>query len=122
MFKFEDTSAYGKEAMDSMLSSYATAAKGFQAIAAETADYSKKSFEANVSHMEKLMGVRSMEAAIEMQTSFAKSAVESYMSEMSKLGSMYAEIAKDVYKPMEMAVAKSKQAMTTAADEVSEAA
>ena len=42
MFKFDDTTLYGKDAMDSLLKSYSTAAKGFQAIAAESADYSKR--------------------------------------------------------------------------------
>ncbi|RYE57104.1 MAG: phasin family protein, partial [Rhizobiaceae bacterium] len=80
MFKFDDANLYGKDTMDTLLKSYSAATKGFQAIAAETAEYSKKAYEANVAHMEALMSVRSMEAAIELNTSFAKTAVEGYLS------------------------------------------
>ena len=94
MFKFDDANLYGKEAMDSVLRSYSTAAKGLQAIASETADYSKRAYEANVSHLEQLMSVRNLEAAVELNTSFAKSAVEGYLAELNKLGEMYSDIAR----------------------------
>ncbi|MDO6964026.1 phasin family protein [Rhizobium alvei] len=115
MFKFDDTSAYGKEAMDSVLTSYSTAAKGFQAIAAETADYSKKSFEATVSHYEKLMATKSVEAAFELQSSFAKSSMESFIAEMSKIGEMYVDLAKGAFKPVEAAASKVAEAIETKA-------
>ena len=42
---FEDFQKYGKEHMDNTLKAWGQVSKGVQAIAAETADYSKKSFE-----------------------------------------------------------------------------
>jgi hypothetical protein len=109
MFKFDDSNLYGKEAIDSVLKSYSTAAKGFQAIVAETAEYSKKAYEANVAHIEKLMSVKSFEAAIELNTSFAKSAMEGYLSELNKLGELYSDIAKQTYEPVQTAAAKATE-------------
>lgn len=106
MFKFEDTNLYGKEAMDALLKSYSTATKGFQAIASETAEYSKKAYEANVAHMEALMSVKSLDAAIELNTSFAKSSVEGYLAELNKLGELYSDIAKQSYVPAQAAATK----------------
>jgi hypothetical protein len=106
MFKFEDTNVYGKEAMDSLLKSYSAATKGFQAIATETAEYSKKAYEANVAHMEALMTVKSFEAAIELNTSFAKSSIEGYLAELNKLGELYSDIAKHTYAPAQAAASK----------------
>lgn len=121
MFKFEDTNLYGKEAMDLVLKSYSVFAKGFQAIAAETADYSKKAYEANLAHFEQLMSVKSIEAAIELNTSFAKNSVEGYLSELNKLGEMYSDIAKQTYVPAEAAVTKAAETVKASASKATAA-
>jgi hypothetical protein len=109
MFKFDDANLYGKDAMDSLLKSYSAATKGFQAIATETAEYSKKAYEANVAHLEALMGVKSLEAAIELNTSFAKSSIEGYLAELNKIGEMYSDIAKQTYAPAQAAATKATE-------------
>ena len=65
--------------------------KGWQAIAAEMSDYSKRSFEDGTATFEKLLGAKSLEQAFEIQTSFAKRAYDDYMHQMTKIGSMYTE-------------------------------
>lgn len=114
MFNFEDADKKGKEAMDTVLKSYSSLAKGMQAIATEAADYSKKSFEEGVAHFEKLSSTKSIEAAFELQTAFAKSAYESYIAEATKIGQMYSDLAKDAYKPYEAPVAKATAAVKAA--------
>ncbi len=122
MFKFDEASLYGKDAMDKALKSFSNSSKGFQAIAAETAEYSKKSFEASIAHFQSLMGVKSFETALELQTSYAKSAIEGYMAEMTKLGDMYAGLAKDAYEPAKNAVVAATEVVKTKAEKVSTAA
>ena len=78
--------------------------KGWQAIAAEITDYTKKSFEEGTATFEKLASAKSVEQAIEIQTGFAKRAYDGYMHQMSKIGGMYAELAKEAYKPVEKAL------------------
>ncbi len=114
MFNFDDASKKSKEAIDTALKSYSSTAKGLQAIATETADYSKKSFEDSISHMEKLSSVKSVEAAFELQTSFLKSAYEGYVAQATKIGELYADLAKDAYKPYEAPVAKATAAAKAA--------
>lgn len=121
MFKFDDSTMFGKDAMDKMLKSYSTTAKGFQAIASETSEYSKKSFESAVAHMQALMGVKSFEAAIELQTNYTKSALEGYMAEMNKLGEMYSDLAKEAYKPVEHVVPATVEIVKTKAEKASSA-
>ncbi|MBB3312212.1 hypothetical protein FHT78_003988 [Rhizobium sp. BK196] len=101
MFNFDDANRKSKEAVDSMLRSYSDAAQGFQAIASEAAEYSKKSFQDAVTHFETLSGVKSFEAAFELQTNYAKSSYEAFVAEATKLGEMYADLAKKAYKPYE---------------------
>lgn len=111
MFKFDDANIYGKDAMDSVLKSYSAATKGFQAIATETAEYSKKAYEANMAHMEALMTVKSLETAIELNTSFAKTSIEGYLAELNKLGEMYSDIARQTYAPAQAAANKATEAV-----------
>jgi hypothetical protein len=105
---FEDAGKFGKEFMDTGLKSFASLSKGFQAIAAEATEYSKKSFETGNAAIEKLVAAKSLEKAIEIQTDYAKQAYEGFVAQATKIGELYAEVAKDAYKPYESIVAKAK--------------
>ena len=83
--------------------------KGWQAIAAEMTDYTKRSFEESTATFEKLLSAKSFEQAIEIQTGYAKRAYDEYMHQMSKIGGIYAELAKEAYKPVEKALQTGRQ-------------
>jgi phasin family protein len=122
MLNFDDANRKSKEAMDTMLKSYSDTAKGFQAIAAEAVEYSKKSFQDTVTHFESLTGARSLEAAFELQTNYVKTAYENFVTEATKLGEMYSDLAKSAYKPYEAPVATATAKATKAAAVVAPAA
>jgi hypothetical protein len=105
MLNFDDTNRKSKEAMDTVLKNYSDTAKGLQAIATEATEYSKKSFQDTVAHFETLSGARSFETVFELQSGFIKSAYENFMTEATKLGEMYSDIAKSAYKPYDAPVA-----------------
>lgn len=115
MFNFDDANRKSKEALHVAVKSYSAMTKGFQAIATEAAGYSKKSFEDGVAHVEKLTSVKSLEAAFELQTNYLKASYEGFFAEATKIGEMYADLAKDAYKPYEAPVAKAGTAVKTAA-------
>jgi len=97
----EDFQKIGKDNMDLAMKSMGTVSKGFQAIAAEVADYNKKSFEESTAAFEKLVGAKSLDKAVEVQTEFVRTTYEGMVGEMTKLGEMYANVAKESYKPFE---------------------
>jgi hypothetical protein len=105
---FEDLQMVGKENVDSALKSFGALSKGTQAIAVEVVDYSKKAFEDGSAAMEKLFGVKSLDKAIELQTEYAKTAYEGFVAKASKISEMYADLAKETYKPFEIFLAKAK--------------
>lgn len=105
---FEDAGKYGKEFMDTGLKSVAALTKSAQAIAAEATDYSKKAYETGSATLEKLFAAKSLEKAIEVQTDYAKTAYESFVAEATKMSELYAEMAKEAYKPFESIVARTK--------------
>jgi len=90
----------GEKLLDTGAALTSTFPSGFQAIATAYGDYTKKSFEDTKSFVEKLSGVRSLDKAIEVQTEFAKTAYETFVSESQKIGALYADLAKQSYKPM----------------------
>ena len=105
---FEDFQQVGKDNVDVALKSLSALSKGSQAIAVEVADYSKKAFEDSTATIEKLFGVKTLDKAIELQTEYAKSAYEGFVAKASKIGELYADLAKETYKPYETLFAKAK--------------
>jgi hypothetical protein len=105
---FEDLQQVSKDNVEVAMKSVGTLSKGAQAIAVEVADYSKKAFEDSTAMIEKLFGVKSFEKAIELQTEFAKTSYEGFVAKASKIGELYADLAKETYKPFESMVAKAK--------------
>jgi hypothetical protein len=95
-----------KEQIGTQTASASTFPGGFQAIATAYGDYTKKSFDDTKSFVEKLSGVKSFEKAIEIQTEFAKTAYETFVTESQKIGAMYGDLAKQSYKPFGGFVAK----------------
>ncbi len=103
---FEDIQKLGKDNVDVAMKQFGTVSKGWQAIATEVADYSKKSFEDGSAALEKLFGAKSVEKAIEVQSDYVKTAYEGFVAEATKLGELYTDLAKESYKPFEGFLAK----------------
>jgi phasin family protein len=90
---------FSKDNMDMATASFGAWTKNAQAIASEFADYSKKSFEESTAALEKLMGAKSLEKAMEVQSEYLKSSYEEFVAQSTKLGELYAGLAKEAYKP-----------------------
>jgi hypothetical protein len=70
-----------------------------QTIANAYRDYTRKSFQVNRSFVEKLMGVRSFDKAVEVQTDYATQAYANFVAESQKICGLYSELAKQTLKP-----------------------
>ncbi|WP_428029894.1 phasin family protein [Ancylobacter sp.] len=103
---FEDIQKVGKDNLELATKSFGTVSKGVQAIAVEVADYSKKSFEEGTATAEKLFGAKTLDKAVEIQSAYFKSAYESFVAQATKMGELYADLAKETYKPYESVIGK----------------
>lgn len=103
---FETLNDSSKEFIASAMKSVSALTQGLQTIANEAADYSKKSFEESSVLIEKLASIKSPEQAFETQSVFSKKAYEAFVAQATKFGELYADLAKEAYKPYETAVAK----------------
>jgi hypothetical protein len=104
--QYEDFQKYGKQGMDVALKNLGTMSKGFQAIAVEVADFSKKQFEASSAAFEKLVGVKTLDKAVEVQADFAKQSFEGLVAHSTKVGQLVSNLAKEAVKPVETAAAQ----------------
>ena len=103
---FEDMQKLGKDNMDATLTSLGALSKGFQTIAVEMADYTRKAFEDGTAAAEKLFGAKSLDKAIEAQSEYVKTAYEHFVSQATKFGEIYAGMAQEAYKPFETTMTK----------------
>lgn len=103
-----DQSKFGQEFLDNGMKSFATLTKSMQAIGSEAADYSRKAFEDAGATTEKMISAKSLEKAFEIQSDYVKNAYEGFVAQATKMGDLYADMAKEAYKPYESLAAKSK--------------
>ena len=104
--KLDDMQRTNNVNVDAAIRSFEGPTKATLAIATEIADYTKRSFEDGTKTMENLLGAKSLDKAFEVQTEYAKAAYESYVSEVTKLGELYSDLASEAFKPYQSFVAK----------------
>jgi phasin family protein len=100
---FEDFQKFGKQQFDAVAAAATSLSKGLQEIAAETTEFSKKAIAANTDVVEKLLGAKTFDSAIQIQTEFAKTSYEGLVAETTKIGELYAKLAKEAFRPIETA-------------------
>lgn len=102
----DDMHQLGKSGMDAAMTAAGAWSKAAQAIAVECVDYTKRSAESSAAAWEKLLGAKSVETAIEVQTEFLRSSYEDFVAEAAKLGELYADLARHAYRPFESALSR----------------
>ncbi|GAC1628640.1 MAG: hypothetical protein NVS4B4_11480 [Bradyrhizobium sp.] len=80
-----------------------------QTIATAYGDYTKKSIEEVRSFVEKLVGARSLDKAIAIQSEFAQHAFQNLVADTQKIYGLYGELAKQTFKPFGGLMAKAAQ-------------
>lgn len=74
---------------------------GFQTVAAEMTDFSKRRFEDVAHTWDQLLQARSFGDVVEVQSRYVQKAYNAYVSEISKIGEMFLETARKAAKPVE---------------------
>ena len=106
MKQFENMNTFGKDGLEAYVASATAMTKGFQTLAGEMAEFSRKSFEKSTSTVEQTLAAKSVDKAMEVQKDAAKEAGEAYVAELTKLGEIYTDVAKEAFKPFEASIAQ----------------
>ena len=91
----------GNGQLDGMTLDFTTT---LQAIFAEGADYTKKSVESRLALGEKLLGAKSFETVIQIQSEYAKTAYADFVAQATKMGELHSNLAKAAFKPVELSI------------------
>ena len=73
----------------------------YRTLADAWGDYSRTSLEQTRSYFEKMAGVRSLGAALEIQAEFTKQACETFVAQSQRIGELQGELAKQRMKRLE---------------------
>jgi len=95
-----EISSHGKKNLEAMVESATAAQRGAEALSQQAMAYSKKTLEQNLSAAQSLASARSVQELVELQTTFAKSAIETYLSEVTKMTDTLTGSMKDSFKPI----------------------
>jgi phasin family protein len=101
----EDFQNFSKQQVETATAFAATMSKSLQEIAAETAEYSKQAMSANAEAMERLMGAKTVESAVQIQSDYAKAAYEGFVAKATKINEIFTKLATEAFKPAQQAFA-----------------
>jgi len=73
------------------------------AIATETTSYSKKYLDNSLAFVEKLLGAKSFDTVIQIQSEYAKTSYEGFVEQTKKMGELYSDLAKAAFQPFDVA-------------------
>ena len=86
-------------ALTTTLSSFGTI---LQTIVADGTDYAKKSMDKRTAFVEKLLGAKSLDTVIQIQSEYAKTSYTDFAAQSTKMGELYSNLAKACFKPIEL--------------------
>ena len=95
-----DANAHSKKNLEAVVASVTAATKGAEALGAQAMAFSKTGFESQVAAAKSLASAKSVQEVVELQTAYAKTALETYMAEMGKMSEVVSASVKDSMKPL----------------------
>ena len=95
-----EANTHSKKNLEAVVASVTAATKGAESLGSQAIAFSKKSVEDQVAAAKTLAGAKSVQEAVELQTTFAKSALEAYLANLNAMSETVTASVKDVFKPI----------------------
>jgi phasin family protein len=89
-----------KKNLEAVVASVTAATKGAEALGAQAMAYSKAGFESQVAAAKSLASAKSVQEVVELQTAYAKGALEAYVAELTKASETLSASVKDCFQPI----------------------
>ena len=97
---FTEVNIHSKKNLEAVVASLTAATKGAEALGAQAMAYSKKSLEDQVAATKSLTSARSVQEVVELQTAFARTALETYLAQVNKASETVAASVKESIQPI----------------------
>ncbi len=102
---YDQLLGYGKDTVEAYVKSANAAGKGAETLHNEIYAFSKQSIEDSIAATKALFGSKSVHEAFELQTDYAKTAFDTYVSQMTKLSELFVSTTKQTFEPLQGRVA-----------------
>ena len=89
-----------KRNLEAVVTSLTAATRGAETLGAQAMSYGKSSMEQTAEAARALSAARSVQEAVELQTNFARTALETYLTEMNRMSETVAASVKDSLQPL----------------------
>lgn len=109
-----ELNAHGKKNLEAVVESATVAQRGVETLGQQAVAYSKKSWEDGVAAAQSIAQARSVQEAVELQTAFAKTAIETYLAEMTKMTETFTSTMKDSLQPLNARVSATVESVQAA--------
>ena len=103
---FERFSGFGKGGMEAWMQSAAAMTKVFERINGEWMSFGKQQMEDGVAAFKAVAGAKSVHEAWEVQQDFAKSALDAFIAQTTKVNDLYMDAAKQAFEPFSSRMTK----------------
>ena len=97
---FDELNDFAKGNVEAVVESSTIAAKGFEALGQDAADYSRKSFESATQAVKAFAGAKSPTEFFKLQSDYVRSAFDALVAETSKNAEAVLKLAGDVAQPL----------------------
>jgi phasin family protein len=95
-----EANGHTKQNFEAVVASVTAAAKGAETLGAQAMAFSKQNVEDSVAAAKSLSGAKSLQEIVELQTSFAKTAMAAYVAQLGQLSETVSASVKDSVKPL----------------------
>jgi phasin family protein len=95
-----EVNTLSKGNVEAVVESLTAATKGAETVGAQALAFSKKNWEEAVTAAKTLSTAKSVQEVIELQSTYAKSAMEAYVAEVNQLTQTLSSSFKDTFKPI----------------------
>lgn len=97
---YERFAGFGKGGVEAWMQSATAMTKAFERINGEWMAFGKQQMEDGVAAFKAVAGAKSVHEAWEVQTDFAKSALDAYIAQATKVSDLYMDAAKKAFEPL----------------------
>ena len=95
-----DINSHSKRNLEAVVASVTAATKGAETLGAQAMAFSKKAAEDHMAAAKTLSGAKSLQEAVEFQTAYAKSFLDTYLSEMNRWSDTVSGSVKESLRPI----------------------
>ncbi|HLI67609.1 MAG TPA: TIGR01841 family phasin [Caulobacteraceae bacterium] len=95
-----EINAQSKSNLEAVVASVTAAGKGAESLGAQAVAYSKKSLDEHMAAARSLSAAKSVQEAFELQTTWAKTAIEGYLAEVNRASETFAASMKETLTPI----------------------